>query len=188
MPIDWAALFTSCSSEPPATREDLQQLADDLSRPLSPGEVESVLATISNPFPPNDPLWSKWRPLDPSAWRMPGGELPPAYESFLLSSNGGAVRNGEMEFRFFSTRDLRDAMLRYHVPEYMPMAIPLGLDGSGNLALFDARSPLVAGEFPVLVAAAGNLGFDDARLLADTFEQFCRRTLRVEAAFDSHAR
>jgi hypothetical protein len=113
---------------------------------------------------------------------MPDVELPPSYLSFLMWSNGGLVRTGQMEVGFFGTGSIRSFLLGYHVPHHMPMAIPLGLDGSGNFALLDARSPLADNEYPLLVAAAGNLGFEDARPLAPTFEAFCRRTERVEDA------
>ena len=184
MAIDWKAVFTTCSSAPPATDEDLRQLAEDLRRPLSPREIETVNAEQRNPFNVSDPLAHRWRPFDAALWCMPSGQLPPSYESFLRTSNGGPVRTGAMEFSFFATHELRGMMLGYHLPEYMPMAIPLGLDGSGNFVLFDARAPLRAGEYPVLFAAAGNLCFEDARLLSTSFEGFCRRTERLEAAFD----
>jgi hypothetical protein len=85
-----------------------------------------------------------------------------------------------MEFGFFGTNEIREYLLAYHLPQYMPMTVPLGLDGSGNFALLDVREPMVKGEYPILVAAAGNLCFDDARRAAGAFEQFCLRTERVE--------
>jgi hypothetical protein len=91
-----------------------------------------------------------------------------------------------MEFGFFGTHEIRECLLAHHLPQYMPMTVPLGLDGSGNFALLDVREPMVNGEYPILVAAAGNLGFEDARRAADTFEQFCLRTERVADVLLKH--
>ncbi len=148
--IDWRAVFTTCEREEPASPSELERLAAALRRELSPGEASESL------------------------------ELPRSYRSFLSWSNGGAVRTGALEFCFYGTDRILPSIVGYHFAEFMPHAIPLGLDGSGNFAAFDVRSPLTDDEYPVVAVAAGNLGFDESAPLATSFEAFCRSRERVE--------
>jgi hypothetical protein len=180
MLTDWAAAFNVVQREPPATAEELSRLEDDLRRPLSDAEIDSIIRSQSNPWPVSDPHHASWIPVSPVRWQMPARPLPASFLSFLVWSNGPSVVRAQMAFGFFGTSEIREYLLAYHLPLYMPMTVPLGLDGSGNFALLDVREPMVKGEYPILVAAAGDLCFDDARMAADTFEQFCLRTERVE--------
>jgi hypothetical protein len=186
MTIDWNTLFAHCERQAPATRDDIERLIEDLSRPVQASECRSIIDSQSNPWPTQHTLHASWSPIDPTAWPMPGVTLPSRWLEFLAWSNGGLVTNGEMEFCFFGAADIREFLLAYQIPEYMPQAIPLGLDGAGNFALLDVRQPLQGGEYPIVGAAAGNLGFEDARCLAPGFEAFCRRTESIETTlFDT---
>ena len=179
MLTNWDAVFDAVQREPPATAEELSRLEDDLRRPLSDVEIDSIVRSQSNPWPVDDPHHASWAPLSPMRWPMPARPLPASFLSFLAWSNGSFVVRARMEFGFFRGDEIRGCLLDHHLPRYMPMTVPLGLDGSGNFALLDLREPVVSGEYPILVAAAGNLGFEDSRRAADTFEQFCLRTDRV---------
>lgn len=180
MLTNWAAVFDVAQRKPPATTEELSRLEDDLRRPLSDVEIDYIVRSQANPWPVSDPYHQSWIPVSPVGWQMPARPLPASFLSFLAWSNGACVVRARMEFGFLGTNEIREYLLDYHLPQYMPMTVPLGLDGSGNFALLDVRRPMVNGEYSILVAAAGNLGFEDARRAADTFEQFCLRTERVE--------
>jgi hypothetical protein len=74
---------------------------------------------------------------------------------------------------------MREYLLAYQFPHYMPGAVPLGLDGGGIFAVFDTRAGLRDGEYPILASGAGDLCWDDAVPLAASFAQFCEETVRI---------
>ncbi len=106
---------------------------------------------------------------------MPNFGLPGSYLSFLRWSNGGNFVKGKREFGFFPAVDsrcgVRAMMLVYHLPEYMPGAVPFAFDGAGSFYLFDMREPPIDDEFPVVLSHAGSLGWgeEDCERLADDF-------------------
>lgn len=121
MTIDWNTLFAHCERQAPATRDDIERLIEDLSRPVQPSECRSIIDSQSNPWPTQHTLHASWSPIDPTAWPMPGVTLPPRWLEFLAWSNGGLVTNGEMEFCFFGAADIREFLLalpdsRIHAP------------------------------------------------------------------------
>jgi hypothetical protein len=59
----------------------------------------------------------------------------------------------------------------------MPEACPIGMDGGGGFYLLDMRLTLPDGDYPVLWAHAGNLGFEEAMPLAQSFNEFMETAL-----------
>ena len=173
---DWAHVFDEAYPCPGASEAALAQLVANVGQPLSPDEIAAINAQQRNPFPVNDPLYASYRPFDPSAWIIPNRPLPPAYLAFLRWSDGGEFRTGERWLGFFPATEVRELLLAYCVPQYMPGVLPFALDGGGIFYVFDMRQPPTGGEYPVLITAAGNLGYDDARLLATSFLEACRDT------------
>lgn len=55
---------------------------------------------------------------------------------------------------------VRAIMLGYHVPEYMPGALPFAFDGCGTFYLLDMRKPAVGDEYPVLLAHSTYLSWE----------------------------
>jgi SMI1 / KNR4 family (SUKH-1) len=177
MSIDWPAVFVEAHPRPRASEEDLAVALADLKRPLSEEEAAAVARSQSNPFPRDDPLHAAWRPFDARRWRVPKGPLPPSYLSFLRWADGGSFANGGRRFDpFFPCSRLREYLLAYHVPQYMPGTLPFAFDGGGCFYLFDMRGKSVRGEFPVLYVGAGNLNFADAVTVASSFLEACRGT------------
>jgi hypothetical protein len=175
--IDWPAVFAEAHPKPGATAEDLATVLADLRRPLSGREVGAIARSQSNPFPSDDPLHAAWKPFDASRWKLPDGPLPPSYLSLLRWSDGGSFVNGDRRFDpFLPCSQLRQYLLSYHVPQYMPGALPFALDGGGSFYLFDMREGPVRGEYPVVYAGAGNLRYDDAVTVAASFIEACRGT------------
>jgi hypothetical protein len=176
-PIDWPAVFTEAHPEPGASAEDLAAALADLRRPLSDEEAYEIARSQRNPFPKKDQLHAAWRPFDPRRWRLPDEPLPPSYLSFHRWSDGGAFVNGDRGFDpFFPCTRLREYLLAYHVPQYMPGALPFAFDGGGCFYLFDMRQDPVGGEYPVLYVGAGNLGYEDAVPVASSFVEACKGT------------
>jgi hypothetical protein len=65
-------------------------------------------------------------------------------------------------------------------PEWMQGAIPFALDGGGVFYVFDMREKAKNGEYPILISEAGNLGYHDAKLIANSFLEVCQGTINVE--------
>ena len=151
--IDWKEVFPQGTVQLGTTEEELQDLAATLWMPLTEEEVQTVNASQSNPFPPSDPLHAAYKPFDPRQWQFPSRPLPSSYLSFLGWSNGGEFVNGDRQIGFFSTADLREFLLSYHVPQYMPGSQPIAFDGGGCFYLLDMRDEPDDGEYPVLFVA-----------------------------------
>ncbi len=119
---------------------------------------------------------------DPSGWRLPDRPLPESYLSLLRYSDGGECGGGERWFQLFRTSGpvgVREMTLSYHVPVYMPGALPFAFNGSGIFYLFDMRGR--ADEYPVIAASAGALGWepDEYALVAPTLAEACRGTTNI---------
>ena len=177
---DWAAFFDEIYDAPAgATDKDLIALTADLRRPLSQEEIAKVIATQSNPYPINHALHQSWEPYDPTDWPMLDVALPNSYRDFLRWSNGPLTRTGEREFGFFDTASVREMLIAYHFPLQMPAAMPLGLDGGGIFAVFDTRSGLQNGEYPILKASGGVLDYSASPLICHTLVEFCRGRVAI---------
>jgi hypothetical protein len=175
--IDWPAVFAEAHPQPGASEKDLAAALADLRRPLSDAEAKEIARSQSNPFPSDDPLHAAWRPFDARRWIVPKRPLPPSHLSFLRWSDGGSFVNGDRRFDpFFPCTRLREYLLAYHVPQYMPGAFPFAFDGGGCLYLLDKREKPVRGEFPVLFVGAGNLGYKDAVMVTSSFLEACKGT------------
>ena len=81
--------------------------------------------------------------------------------------------------RFFPALDpqhgVRAMMLAHRIPEYLPGAVPFAFDGCGTFYLFDLRRPAVEGEYPVVRAHAGWLGWEEDACgeVAHSFMEAC---------------
>jgi hypothetical protein len=184
--VDWLSVFDEARPDPGASDGDIERFVATVGKPPTAAEVRAVHRSQSNPFPKGDPLHAAYRPFDPSAWVMPSRALPPLYLAFLRWSNGGWFRSGERELGFFPSSGpsggVRAMMLAYHLPEYMPSALPFAFNGGGTFYLFDMREEAIRGEHPVVCAHAGNLGWgpDECCLVAGSFVEACRGKVNVD--------
>lgn len=173
--MNWETVFEVCyRKRPGAEAEELMRFAGEWNKPLTQEEKAEITGRQRNPFPASDPKHSLYRPFDPGLWTLPELPLPALYLELLGYSNGGEFGNGERLFQFFGTGDLRDMMLDYEFPEYMPGGVPFAMDGYGNHYIWDMRTPSGNGEYPILAADSGDLNFDAAVRVADSFEELCR--------------
>jgi hypothetical protein len=159
-PTDCASVFDHADRNPPLAAELLSAVSPSVSAPLDATELGAIRGE-GGP--------------DPGGWKFPTRPLPASYLSFLAWSNGGFFLTGDREFQMLAAEELREYLLTYRVPYHMPGAVPFALDGGGNFFLFDLRTPAdPAGEYPVLFAPAGSLGFDVAVVVAGSFLDACR--------------
>ncbi len=184
--MDWAPVFDEAFPRPAAPDAVIARFIATIARPMSGAEIRRANAGQQNPFPASDPLHTAWRPIDVSAWVIPDRPLPASYLSFLRWANGGEFRTGERWFQFFPARGaghgVRAMMLAYQIPQYMPGAVPVALNGGGTFYLLDLRRPPVEGEYPVVGARAGSLSWEPAACVAvaDSFVAACRGTVNIE--------
>lgn len=181
--MEWDAVFDEVAErQPGATEAVIARFVAEVARPMSADEIREIAEHQQNPFPAGDPFHTEWRPIDAGAWRLPDKPLPASYLSLLRWSNGGEFRSGDRWFQLLPALDrqhgVRAIMLAYHVPEYMPGALPIAFDGAGAFYLLDMRHDMVDGEFPVGCVHSGELSWEDDAYeeIATTLEgAFCGR-------------
>ena len=163
--MNWLNIFDETQTEAGATEEEIAQFVSEVCSPLTSSEIAEVNASQINPFPKSHALYNTYKPFDPEYWLIPRKPLPPSYLDFLRWSNGGWCRTGEREFGFFPANDLtgglRAMLLAYHVPQYMPLALPFAFNGGGVFYLFDMREEGKNGEYPIVSSHAGNIGWEE---------------------------
>lgn len=202
--MDWSSIFDESIPAPGASDAEIERFVATIGKSLSVAEVAEVNRGQHNPFPASAPFHASYRPFDPSGWVIPTGPLPPDYLSFLRWSNGGWCRTGDREFGFFPTDHptggIRQMMLAYRFPEYMPGALPFALNGGGTFYLFDMREPARGGNYPVVCTRGGSMGWGpvgpagDAKnvdgfwFVADSFEAACRGSINVDDLRETEAR
>lgn len=126
-----------------------------------------------------------YKPLDPSKWLLPRPPLPREYVEFLLWSDGASWQTGDREFGCFGCKQMREYLLHYEFPEYMPGAVPIGLDGGGVFGVLDLRN---GPSEKVWAIGSGALSWDGVVLVAGSFLEFCRGTTPVGDVYDDGLR
>ncbi|MFF2885908.1 SMI1/KNR4 family protein [Paenibacillus sp. NPDC057967] len=164
---------------PGAIREEWHALQTKWNEPLSEQELREIRERQVNPFPVSSPYYALYKPLVPETWTFPKRALPESYGELLQYSNGGEFQTGDRHFQFFGTSDFRAMNLAYEFPAYMPGTVSFAMDGSGHHYIFDMRAEPRNGEYPILVAHSGNLGFEDCICVADSLQELCRGTEEI---------
>ena len=185
-------MFEYREPRPGATQRQLADFVTQVRQPPTEQEIADVAAQQRNLFPPGDRLHASYRPNDASRWRMSDRPLPASYLALLAWSDGGEFGTGAQWLQLFPTTGpsgVRAMTMAYHLPEYMPGALPFAFNGGGVFYLFDLREPANAdGEYPVVAAHAGNLGWatheeccpPECWPVADSLEQACRGRTNIE--------
>ncbi|QEG40172.1 SMI1/KNR4 family protein [Roseimaritima ulvae] len=155
---------------PGVTSEQVSAINAMLQAPLSSSELTD-LAKLHAKVPGGTPA---------NEWQIAVRNLPDSYVDLLRVSHGGCLTHGEREIAFFEDRSLREYLLHYEFPVYMPGSLPFGLNGGGVFYIFDMREPARNGEFPILVAHSSCLGYDDATLIAKDIHELLCDTTNVE--------
>jgi hypothetical protein len=179
-PIDWSTLFEKIyERSAPAKPGALDQIL----APLSEADIAAIVKSQQNPWPASSPEFGMYRPFDPSRWLIPGPPVPNSNVSFLNWADGASWQTGDREFACFGCKHLREYLLAYHVPQYMPGALPFGLDGGSLFGVFDLRA---GSSDAVWAVSTGNLRWRDAVRVADSFVDFCRDTTSVGDLYYDH--
>ncbi|HEX8177235.1 MAG TPA: SMI1/KNR4 family protein [Pyrinomonadaceae bacterium] len=171
--IDWTSVFDETQVAKGATGAEGAAFAKDFALPLSENEIAEIKADL---------LKAKIdvQLYDPAKWVLPNKPLPETFLNFLTWNNGGWCRKGEREFGFLGIPDLRSYTLAYMFPAFMPEAVPFALNGGGVFYVFDMREEPDGGEYPILISASGNLGYEDAKVVAQSFIEVCSGTTNIE--------
>jgi hypothetical protein len=186
----WEYRFDESYPNPGAVDDVIARFVHEANRPISSAEIRAINAGQKNPFRADDSLQATWKPVDASRWIIPDRPVPVAYLDLLRWSDGGEFRTGERWFQFFPCLDtqqgVRALMLAYHLPQYRPGAMPIALDGCGIFYLFDMRKPAIDGEYPIVCARAGNLGWepDSSVTVANSFVAACRGQVSLDSLFN----
>lgn len=171
--IDWNLIFDEVKLSKGASEPEIADFVKEFPMPLSEREIEKIRNDLRK-------INLDAEVYDPAKWSLPNKPFPLSFLDFLTWNNGGWCRTGEREFGFFSTADLREYTLAYMFPEWMKDAVPFALDGGGVFYVFDMRREAKNGEYPILTTAAGNQGYDDAVLIADSFIEACSGNINIE--------
>lgn len=102
--------------------------------------------------------------------------VPADLVEFWKQSNGSTLWFGYKELQFFSTDEILGSDI-YKLNLYMPDALPICMDGNGNICLARILDGSISGYF---VASCGNLGWEDAVEIAKNFKQFISDTTSPE--------
>ena len=160
--------------EAPASDFDIAAFVESVFAPLTAEEIDDL--TQEHRKMVGDGHFDP--PFEPAAWQLPKFKLPDSYVNFLRFSNGGFFAGAHREFDpMFTTREVREYMLAYSIPHWMPLSCPIGFDGGGTFYLFDMRNESATNDYPILFAHAGNLGYDEAVPLATTFAELIKTQL-----------
>jgi len=160
--------------ERPASDAELDALAGSVFAPLSTIEIEEQITAHKTASEGNCIELT----FEPSSWQLPKRHLPASYLAFLRYSNGGFFEGAHRNFDpLFSTNELREYMLAYGIPSWMPLSLPIGFDGGGSFYLLDMRNESINNDYPVLFVHADNLGYDEAITLARSFSEFIETRL-----------
>lgn len=172
--FNWSKVFETQYPVAGASVKNLSEVLAALFAPLSGEELASIARSQTNPFPISDPLHSLYRQFDPLMWQLPTRPLPPSYITFLRWSNGGSFFNNNRHFDpFLASYGLRQNLVGYHIPQYMPNAMPFAFSGRGHVFLFDMRSNYKNDEYPILFASLGNLRFEQSTEVGKSFIDVC---------------
>ena len=177
--MDFSHLTFTDQQEPIST-EDLMFLTNGVFAPITDAEREEIISLQQNPWPTHHPEHATWTPIDPINWRFPSHPIPASYITLLQYADGGLAVNGEREIGFFGAHDIREYLLHYLFPEFMPLAVPFGLNGGGVFYVFDMRNPPSNEEFPILAASAGVLDFDDSPIVVHSLSELFAGTDNIE--------
>lgn len=168
--MSWIENVIFHSRSAPIGRRELQSLPHVLSNPLSAAEIESLEILCRNSVK-----------VDFREWKLPNYKIPSEYIDLLKYSCGGLLCNGNREFGFFGPKEIREYYLNYMFPEYLPEAVPVGLNGGGVFYAYDFRS--AENRVPIIATPAGALDWDESILLGYSLEEVFSKSTSIEDEF-----
>lgn len=94
--------------------------------------------------------------------------MPSEMIDWWAKSDGADVYFGFKELQFFSVKEIIGEDI-YQLKKYMPNSIPIAMDGNGNICVAKTMGNQITSFY---IADCGNLGWDEAKLIAITFQDF----------------
>ncbi|MEM6820386.1 MAG: SMI1/KNR4 family protein [Verrucomicrobiota bacterium] len=165
--MQWLNKLDEVETQPPLVDTSLAEIDPFLRKPLSEDEIQQ-LSKLLNLADNVD--YSNWAPFP--LW------LPGEYKVLLSHSNGLDLVNGEREASLFGLEDLREYYIHYLFPEYMPDALPIGLNGGGIFYAYDLRNTSPTNP-PIIATASGVLNWDDIAILGESLEDVFTKTTDI---------
>jgi SMI1 / KNR4 family (SUKH-1) len=107
--------------------------------------------------------------------------IPNDLRIFWQESNGRNLWFGYKELQFFSIQEILGDDI-YYLKTYMPNAIPICLDGNGNICVARVEASSINGYF---VASCGNLDWSSAVEIASNFTDFLQDSSSPDAKLNA---
>lgn len=116
--------------------------------------------------------------------KFPNIHLCNEYIGFLKESNGGDFLNGNREYQWFLSREVKDSYYAYKFDVYMPFAFPFASDGNCNFYIFNLRSQ----DNKVYTIKSSNMGWDEDEcyILAKDFQEMLVQRTSLEDILGRH--
>jgi len=106
--------------------------------------------------------------------------LPISYLNFLRFCNVSEMENGERYFQFFDIPGSREYTITYMFPKWLNGAVSFAMNGGGYHYIFDMRQKSIPGEYPIYAVSSGNLGWDEAFFLGNSFLEVVTEKTNIE--------
>lgn len=107
--------------------------------------------------------------------------LPLDLIEWWSASDGPIVHFGYKELQFFSIGEMVGEDI-CELKKYMPNSMPICMDGSGNICVARIKEQHISGYY---VASCSDLGWQEAKLLADSFKDFVNDKMSPESRLNA---
>lgn len=107
--------------------------------------------------------------------------VPAKYRELLQFSNGGQIINGAREFGYFALNDLRKMYFCYGFQKYVPLFLPVALNGGGVFYAYDFRDGPAT---RIRAVPAGDLDYGSSVDLGGSLPEVLGRTENIEDVLD----
>lgn len=111
-------------------------------------------------------------------------KMPTDLCAILSRSNGAGLyeKDTNKELQVFSTHQAVESFSTFELQKYCPEAIPVSLDGCGNIVVYKKSGSGVVG---VYAMALTNLGWEDSKYLGSAFSQVIEMSETVDSVLSS---
>lgn len=111
-------------------------------------------------------------------------KMPTDLSAILSRSNGVGLyeKDANKELQVFSTHEAVESFSTFELQKYCPEAIPVSLDGCGNIVVYKKSDSDVVG---VYAMALSNLGWEDSKYLGSAFSQVVEMSETVDSVLNS---
>lgn len=162
------------------SQETIHAFLKNWNIPLTEDELRYLKNNDQKPSFWNDERYGIWKPKEFENWTFPQNDFPESFIELITEYSGCGFLKGDREFSIFGPNELRQMNIDYELPQYLNGAVSIGLDGAGNHIIFDMRLNNPNNEYKIYGVHSGNLDWDGAKLIANTFIQFVNETKNID--------